>query len=61
MGAWSFVRPLIEEIVGRQTAYVGRKPSSSPATGFPALYKEQQAAISDQAVGPASSAGSVTG
>jgi 2-oxoglutarate dehydrogenase E1 component len=52
MGGWRFVRPCIETIVGQRLAYVGRKPSATPATGFPNLYKLEQAAISDQAVGP---------
>ncbi|RJQ68200.1 MAG: 2-oxoglutarate dehydrogenase E1 component [Desulfobacteraceae bacterium] len=52
MGAWQFVRPYLESLVGRPPAYVGRKPSPSPATGFPNIYKLEQAAISDQAIGP---------
>ena len=53
MGAWSYLRPLIEEHVGQPVAYVGRPAAASPATGFPNIYKQQQAAISDQAVGQA--------
>ncbi|MBI5551824.1 MAG: 2-oxoglutarate dehydrogenase E1 component [Desulfobacterales bacterium] len=52
MGGWSFVRPRLEALVGKPLTYVGRKPSASPATGFPAIYKAEQAALSDQAVGP---------
>lgn len=52
MGGWQFVRPYIESIVGRPPAYVGRKSSATPATGFPNIYKLEQAALSDQAVGP---------
>jgi 2-oxoglutarate dehydrogenase E1 component len=52
MGAWSFVRPRLEALVGKPLTYIGRKPSASPATGFPAIYKAEQAALSDQAVGP---------
>jgi 2-oxoglutarate dehydrogenase E1 component len=52
MGGWQFVRPHIESIVGRPPAYVGRKASGTPATGFPNIYKLEQAALSDQAVGP---------
>jgi 2-oxoglutarate dehydrogenase E1 component len=51
MGAWQFVRPLIEDAAGKRPAYVGRKASASPATGFPAIYKREQAAIVDAAVG----------
>ncbi len=53
MGAWTFLRPRLEALTGRRLAYVGRSPSSSPATGFPAVYKRQQAAIIEQAAGPA--------
>jgi 2-oxoglutarate dehydrogenase E1 component len=52
MGAWQFVRPRIEPLIGRPLGYVGRPAAASPATGFPRIYKQQQEAISDQAVGP---------
>ncbi len=51
MGAWQFVRPRLEALLGRAPLYVGRPAAASPATGFPMIYKEQQTAISDQAVG----------
>ncbi len=52
MGGWRFVRPYLEEIGGREIRYVGRPAAASPATGFPNVYKQRQAAISDEAVGP---------
>jgi 2-oxoglutarate dehydrogenase E1 component len=52
MGAWSFLRPRLEQMVGKTVQYIGRPAAASPATGFPNIYKQQQAAISDQAVGP---------
>jgi 2-oxoglutarate dehydrogenase E1 component len=52
MGGWRFVKPYLEEIGGRKISYVGRPAAASPATGFPNLYKQRQAAISDQAIGP---------
>ncbi len=52
MGAWQFMRPRLERIIGKAVKYVGRPEAASPATGFPMLFKQQQAAISDQAVGP---------
>jgi 2-oxoglutarate dehydrogenase E1 component len=52
MGAWWFIRPRLEKALGKPVAYVGRKPASSPATGFPKIYRAQQAAITDEAVGP---------
>ena len=52
MGAWTFIRPRIERVIGQALTYVGRKASSSPATGFPLVYKAEQNAIADEAVGP---------
>jgi 2-oxoglutarate dehydrogenase E1 component len=52
MGAWQFLRHRLEAIIGRPPAFVGRKAAASPATGFPNIYKLQQNAISDEAVGP---------
>ena len=51
MGGWFFVRDRIEKITGKKLNYVGRKPAPSPATGFPAIYKKQQEAISNEALG----------
>jgi 2-oxoglutarate dehydrogenase E1 component len=51
MGGWSFVRHRLEKITGKKMHYVGRAPSASPATGFPAIYKRQQEAISNEALG----------
>jgi len=53
MGGWQFVRPRLEILTGKTIGYIGRRSSSSPATGFPAIYKQEQAAIINQAVGPA--------
>ncbi len=50
MGAWQFVRPRIEKIIGQPLVYVGRKPASSPATGFPKIYRQEQEGISLQAI-----------
>ncbi|MBI9086174.1 MAG: 2-oxoglutarate dehydrogenase E1 component [Desulfobacterales bacterium] len=52
MGGWQFVRHRLEKIIKKEVAYVGRKASSSPATGFPAIYRREQSAISDAAFGP---------
>jgi 2-oxoglutarate dehydrogenase E1 component len=57
MGGWQFVRPRIEAIIDRPLAYVGRPASASPASGFPKIYRQQQEAISDQAIGPLNSSG----
>jgi len=55
MGAWFFVRPRLEKLTGKSFEYVGRKAASSPATGFPNIYRKEQAAIIDNALGPAES------
>ena len=51
MGGWQFVRHRLENIIGKPLNYIGRKEASTPATGFPAIYKQQQEAIIDQAMG----------
>jgi 2-oxoglutarate dehydrogenase E1 component len=53
MGGWQFVRHRLEELIGRSLRYIGRPASSSPATGFPAIYKQQQAALIGEAMGDA--------
>ena len=50
MGGWQFVRHRLEKIIGKPLNYIGRKESSTPATGFPAIYKHQQKALIDQAM-----------
>jgi len=52
MGAWQFVRSRLENLTGKTFGYIGRKAASSPATGFSAVYKQEQEAILEQAVGP---------
>jgi 2-oxoglutarate dehydrogenase E1 component len=55
MGAWFFVRPRLENLTGKSIEYVGRNAASSPATGFPNIYRKEQTAIIDNALGPAES------
>jgi 2-oxoglutarate dehydrogenase E1 component len=52
MGGWQFVRPRLEEIIKKSLAYIGRKAASSPATGFPAIFRREQNEIIEKAVGP---------
>jgi len=51
MGGWHFIKPRIQAVTGEPLQYVGRKPSASPATGFPSVYRAQQAAISEDLFG----------
>jgi 2-oxoglutarate dehydrogenase E1 component len=53
MGAWFFMRPCLERLIGKQIEYIGRKASSSPATGFPHIFRREQAIIIEEAVGSA--------
>jgi 2-oxoglutarate dehydrogenase E1 component len=52
MGGWQFIRSRIEDIVRQTVGYIGRKAASSPATGFPAISKQEQNRIIEEAVGP---------
>ncbi|SFP99185.1 2-oxoglutarate dehydrogenase E1 component [Roseivivax halotolerans] len=55
-GAWSFIEPNLEWVLGRIEAeykrarYVGRATSASPATGLASTHKAQQAALVDEAL-----------
>jgi 2-oxoglutarate dehydrogenase E1 component len=49
MGAWGFLRHRLEELLGAPVNYIGRPAAASPATGFPAIYRQQQAAIGEKA------------
>ncbi len=52
MGAWHFLQPRLREVIDKDIDYIGRAPSASPATGFPHMYRQQQAAIVEAAIGP---------
>jgi 2-oxoglutarate dehydrogenase E1 component len=56
MGAWQFVQPRLAGILKHDVAYIGRGASASPATGFSAIFKQQQNEILSKAVGSLSSA-----
>ncbi len=55
-GAWSFIEPNIEWVLGRigakhpRPAYVGRAAAASPATGLASQHKTQQEALVDDAL-----------
>ncbi len=51
MGGWIFARSHIQQAIGKELRYVGRKAAASPATGYHSVYKLEQAAIVDQAMG----------
>ena len=55
-GAWTFMEPNLEWVLGRIKAkhlrpvYVGRAASASPATGLASTHKAQQQALVDEAL-----------
>jgi 2-oxoglutarate dehydrogenase E1 component len=55
-GAWSFIEPNIEWVLGRigsavkRPAYAGRPASASPATGLASQHKAQQTALVNDAL-----------
>jgi 2-oxoglutarate dehydrogenase E1 component len=50
MGAWEFMRPLLEELIGdRPLRYIGRARSGSPSEGSAAWHQMNQKALIDQA------------
>ena len=51
MGAWEFVRPLLEELIGDRwpLRYIGRARSSSPSEGSAAWHQLNQTALVEQA------------
>ncbi len=45
MGAWWFIQQHLRKLLPEMPEFVGRPVTASPATGFPAIYKKQQADI----------------
>jgi len=52
MGGWQFIRPRLEDVIKKYLIYIGREAASSPATGFPAIFRREQNEIIEKAVGP---------
>jgi 2-oxoglutarate dehydrogenase E1 component len=51
MGAWHFLRFRLENIVGKPMEYVGRDAAATTATGYPGIYRKEQAAVTINALG----------
>ena len=49
MGAWSFMQPRLNKIVGQEVRYAGRDRASSPATGSKAVHKREQKMLCEEA------------
>ena len=45
MGGWTFVRPRLTALLGREPRYVGRARAASPATGHHKLHQEEERAL----------------
>jgi 2-oxoglutarate dehydrogenase E1 component len=50
MGAWLYIHSRLEDMIGKPVEYVGRNAAASPATGFPNIYRKEQAAVTEQAL-----------
>jgi 2-oxoglutarate dehydrogenase E1 component len=53
MGAWTFVAPRLQELLGLSFQYVGRDASASPATGSKLVHDQEQAELVEAAIGAA--------
>jgi 2-oxoglutarate dehydrogenase E1 component len=53
MGAWTFVAPRLQALLGVDIPYVGRNASASPATGSKVVHDREQAEIVEAAIGAA--------
>jgi len=49
MGAWSFIRPILEEVAGTRPLYAGRDAAASPAVGSLVLHRQEQARLVEDA------------
>ncbi len=45
MGAWSFIFPRLQKLLGHEILYAGRQASASPAAGSTSVHKKQQAEL----------------
>ena len=50
MGAWRWIAPQLEEILGRKPAYAGRDAAASPAVGLLALHRVQLAGFPQESL-----------
>lgn len=52
MGAWSFLRPELETLLGAELTYIGRAPAAAPATGSHRMHKIEQDKLVSAAFAP---------
>jgi 2-oxoglutarate dehydrogenase E1 component len=48
MGAWTFIRPHLAEILGKDPGYIGRREDASPAVGSHRQHKIEQERIVEE-------------
>ena len=53
MGAWTFVAPRLQDLMGFPFQYVGRDASASPATGSKLVHDHEQTELVEAAIGSA--------
>ena len=51
MGAWRYIRPILEEVAEMNAFYAGRDASASPAVGSLALHEMEQEELIKMALG----------
>ena len=49
MGAWTFIRPRLSDLTGKEVRLISRPESASPATGSHMQHAKEQAALRDEA------------
>lgn len=51
MGAWRFIKPYLEDVIGKVILYSGRPDSASPSTGYLYEHNKEQEKLVKQALG----------
>jgi len=48
MGAWNYVRPRFENLIGRRLKYAGRGPLATPAVGIGQMHQKEAELVTVQ-------------
>ncbi len=51
MGGWDFIRLRLKALTGHDTAYIGRAPAASPASGYLTTFRQEQDMLLEMAFG----------
>lgn len=49
MGGWEFMRSRLQAVTGIVPTYIGRPPGASPASGYPAIFRDEQKMLRETA------------